>query len=50
MDGRVNPLTDYDLWTLQNREDADDQRRLLVEEDYYDRADRLYQAWKEGDL
>ena len=44
-------MTDYDQYKLQNPDDdAEERERRLPAEDPGDKADRLYQAYKEGDL
>ena len=45
-------MSTYDQYKLQNPYDeaAEQQRRLQSRPDADDEADRLWQAWKEGDL
>lgn len=42
----------YDQWKTRSPDDEweEQQRRMQSEEDFYDQADRLYQAYKDGDL
>ena len=40
----------YDRWKLANPDNEDVERERAVRMSYEDRADELYQAWKDGDL
>ena len=44
------PPDGIDEYKLQNPDDEADERERAVKEDFFDKSDRLYQAWKEGDL